>query len=111
MGALHSEQWQRLYQQKSHSFLEERCYSASRVTDLAKLQESFSDMGNQYKLQRFSDIVQAFQPSLENLKLFTLAIFSATQDVAVTGLVWGAVQAVVEVRKKPSGFAYGMITC
>lgn len=96
------EQWQHLYQQKSHSFLEEKCYRASGVTDMAKLQASFSDLERLYRLQHFSDIVRAFQPSLESVKSFTLVISSATQDVPVPGLVWGAIQAVVEVWTKPS---------
>ena len=67
MGQSHHEQWQHLYQQKSHSFLEEKCYRASGVTDMAELQASFSDLERLYRLQHFSDIVRAFQPSLVNV--------------------------------------------
>ncbi len=98
MGASHSEQWQRLYQQKSHSFLEERCYHASGVTDLATLQASFTAMEKRYALPHFADIVRAFQPSLGNVKSFTVAISSATHDIRIPGLVWGAIQAAIEVR-------------
>lgn len=102
MGQSHHEQWQHLYQQKSHSFLEEKCYRASGVTDMAKLQASFSDLERLYRLQHFSDIVRAFQPSLANVKSFTLVISSVTHGVHVPGLVWGALQTAVEVWTKPS---------
>lgn len=96
MGPSHPEQWQNLYQQKSHSFLEEKCYRASGVTDMAKLQVSFRDLERLYRLQHLPDILRAFQPILENVKSFTLVI-SSTQSVHVPGLVWGANQAVVEL--------------
>ena len=43
MGTSHSEQWQRLYQQKSHNFLEANCYSASGMAGLTTLELSFSN--------------------------------------------------------------------
>lgn len=97
MDASQSQQWQRLYQQKMNIFLDERCRRAPGVTDPAKLQASFSDMESQYSQPGFSNILRGFQPSLNNVESFTLVISSATQSVPVSGLVWGAIQAVVEV--------------
>ena len=61
-GASQSEQWQRLYQQKSHNFLEANCYSASAVADLATLEMSFSNMGKDHAPKHFLVFYGRFSP-------------------------------------------------
>lgn len=63
------------------------------VKDLLALMELFRDLDRKYKIPLFSNIVRIFELSLNlsNLKLFVLAVESATQDEYVPSLIWGAV--------------------
>lgn len=91
--------WQQMFQQTSQVLLEKKCYRASGVKNLSALQSSFQQMLTLYNLSQLSDNVQSFRPSLRKLESFVSAITLAAQSNDIAGLVWGVIQAVVEVRR------------
>lgn len=97
MDASCSSQWQVLYREKCHDFFEERCYGASTIKGHEALQASIRGFSKKYKVPNLPDIIRAFEPSLSNLKPFSLVVHSVSQDENISNLLWGGIYAVVEV--------------
>jgi hypothetical protein len=97
MSIARLDQWRRLYQQKRHDFLEEKCIGAARIKSIEDLQQSLREMASRYGLRRLPQQTLALNSSLDNLKSFSSAISSASQYAPIACLVWGAIQAVMEV--------------
>jgi hypothetical protein len=91
------DQWRRLYQQKRHDFLEEKCTNAARIQNMDQLQQSIREMSTRYGLRRLPMLSRSLQPTLDNVHSFTGAISSASQYAPIACLVWGGIQAVIEV--------------
>ena len=100
MDASQATEWQKSFSEKSHSFLEERRYSVLQVTDQAALKEYLYQLENQHS--HIPDVVRLFEPSLSNLESLATAVKSATGNEKISGLLWGSLQAVFEVRRNPS---------
>ena len=95
------ERWKRLFEQKRNNLLEEQCENAIAVQSLEDLQRDLHQMAMRYGHGVFPDTLHKLKPSLNHLSSFTSAISSAAQYNPVACLVWGAIQAVVEVCLLP----------
>lgn len=91
------DQWRRLYQQKRQVLTEEKCTNAARIQSMDELQQSIREMSSRYGLRRLPMLISSLQPTLDNVKSFTNAITSAAQYAPIACLVWGGMQAVIEV--------------
>ena len=89
------DEWIRLEEQKRSDLQDAECAEALRINSLDDLQENLHEMVEKFKIR--NGIIQKLDPALDHLKSFTQAITSASQYTPVACLVWGGIQAVVEV--------------
>lgn len=88
----------RLEEQKRQDLLETGCDEALRISTVGGLKDSLHEMIDRFRVRELPHLVQQLNPTLEHLQSFTAAITSASQYEPVACLVWGGIQAVVEVR-------------
>lgn len=91
------EQWQRLFEQKRHALLEEECGKALDIASLEDLQTALRDLTMTYSRTSYPGIIEKLDPGLNHLMSFTNAISSASQYEPVACLVWGSIQAIMQV--------------
>lgn len=97
MDSQQLERWQQLFEQKRNDLFEEQCDCAVEVQSLEDLQRRLHQMAMEYCHGLFPNTLDRLEPSLNHLKSFAGAISSAAQYEPVAYLVWGVIQAVVEV--------------
>lgn len=93
-----SDEWIRLEGQKRHDLLEADCSGALHISTLEDLKENLHDMPDRYRIRQLPAFVSRLEPVLQNLKSFADALTSASQYSPIACLVWGGIQAIVEVR-------------
>ena len=89
------DEWIRLEEQKRNDLLDADCDDALRILTLEDLQENLHGMADEFKIR--NSFVEKLNPALAHLTSFTKAISSASQYTPVACLVWGGIQAVVQV--------------
>jgi hypothetical protein len=94
----HRDHWERLFAQKKQEFLESDCRRALDISNFDQLQIALQNLATEYQAGTFPDFVNRLNPSLQHVRSFTKAITSASQYDPHATLVWGAIQAVMEVR-------------
>lgn len=93
-----SDEWIRLEGQKRHALLEADCSEALHISTMEDLKENLHEMPDRYNIRQLPGFVSKLEPVLQNLKFFTDALTSASQYSPIACLVWGGIQAIVEVR-------------
>ena len=99
------ERWEQLFEQKRNDLLEEQCETALGVQSLEDLQRNLHQMAMDYHDGLFQVTLHRLKPSLDHLQSFTKAISSAAQYNPVACLVWGAIQALMEVSLRSLKFS------
>lgn len=94
------EEWVRLYHQKRRDLLSEKCINATGIRTKHDLQRSLISMSWR-KRDRGGDL--RIGKTLQNLDLeridhFATAVSLASQHPLTANLIWGCVQACLEVR-------------
>lgn len=91
------ERWERLFDQARHDLEEERCDSALATTGLDQLMGNLERSAMLYSRQEISRLANKLHPSLKHIQTFTSAVSSAAQYTPIACLVWGGIQAVLQV--------------
>ena len=97
MGKYSLESWKTLFDQKEQALIENNCHDALGITSFEDLQASLHAMAQEYGHSGFPDIANRLQPGFRYLGSFTDAITSASQYDGRACLVWGTLQAFVQV--------------
>ncbi len=93
------EEWINLEAQKRHDLEDADCDPNALVTNLAALKERMDEV-----LRLSPRIVDRLNPALDHISSFAAAITSASQYTPLACLIWGLIQAVMEVSRKPPPF-------
>lgn len=105
MSGYQADQWRRLWEQKRQSLLEEKCDRALEIHSFEDLQQCLRDLTAVHSRGSFPGILDKLNPSLRHIESFTGAISSAAQFEPVACLIWGSVQAVVQVSTPKSSMS------
>lgn len=92
------EQWERIFKQKQRELLANSSPGALQVNNFDELSTGLHSLATSYRSTGFPSFVSRLGPSFEQVKTFTAAITSACQYEPRACLVWGAMQALVQVR-------------
>lgn len=95
----HQNQWERLFEQKRHEFLANDCRSALDVGSFDDLQAGLRQIVSEYQASGFPNLLSRVNPILNHVQSFNNAVTSASQADPRTCLVWGAVQALMQVGR------------
>ncbi len=90
------DEWMRLAEQQHNDLLNAECDQSLHIASLDDLQENLDEMVEKFKIR--NSFIEKLNPTLDHLTSFTQAITSASQYTPVACLVWGGIQAVMEVR-------------
>lgn len=93
------ETWTTLFDRKEEALQDAKCFDALEVSSFDQLQASLYSMSETYGHHGFPDIVNKLSPGLGYLQSFHSAINSASQYDPRACLVWGIMQAVVQVNQ------------
>lgn len=91
------ERWERLFDQARHDLEEEQCGHALTTTGLDDLMCNLNRSATLYSRQEISRLANKLHPTLKHIQAFTSAISSAVQYTHIACLVWGGMQAVLQV--------------
>ena len=101
MDQYQRERWERLFDQARHDLEEEECGNALMTTGLDELMANLNRSATLYSRREITQLANKIHPTLQHLNTFTAAISSAVQYNPVACLVWGGVQAVLQVLGIP----------
>lgn len=87
-----------MFNRNEQALIDANCGDALSIASYNDLRDSLYLIANEYRHQGFPDIVTQLEPGLRYLDSFHSAITSASQYDPRACLVWGAVQAFVQVR-------------
>lgn len=91
------ERWERLFDQAKHDLEEENCGNALKTTSIDELMANLDRSAIVYSRLEISQLAKKLHPSLQHIQTFTSAISSAVQYNPIACLVWGGMQAVLQV--------------
>ncbi|KAL9103692.1 MAG: hypothetical protein Q9163_001286 [Psora crenata] len=97
MDQYQRERWIRLFDQARHDLEEEQCNSVLRTSGLDDLIANLDRSATLYSRHELPRLASKIHPSLRHIESFTSAISSASQYRPVACLVWGGIQAVLQV--------------
>ena len=97
MDRYQRDRWEKLFDQARHDLEEEECGNALKTADLDELNSSLKRTATVYSQHAIVGLVEKLRPSLQHIQTFTSAISSAVQYDPVACLVWGSMQAVLQV--------------
>jgi hypothetical protein len=97
MDRYQRERWERLFDQARHDLEEEQCGNALMTTGLDQLMSNLDRSATVYNRHEILRFANKLQPSLQHIRSFTAAISSATQYTPIACLIWGGMQAVLQV--------------
>jgi hypothetical protein len=110
MGKYYPESWEGLFAQKEQALRDNGCQEALDIASFDELQTSLHIIAQEYGDSGFPDIIARLQPGFRYLDSFTTAITSATQYDPRACLVWGVLQAFIQVREYDSQEGLVMFT-
>ena len=93
------ERWERLFDQARHELEEEQCVAALTTAGMDDLVRALERAATVHSRQEVHRLVAKLHPSLQHIQSFTAAISSAVQYNPIACLVWGGIQAVLQVTR------------
>lgn len=97
MDRYQRERWERLFNQAQHDLEEEHCGNALMTAGLDQLMSNLDRSATVYSRHEISRLANKLHPSLQHIQTFTAAVSSAAQYTPIACLIWGGMQAVLEV--------------
>lgn len=97
MDRYQRECWERLFDQAQHDLEEEHCGNALMTAGLDQLMSNLDRSATVYSRHEISRLTNKLHPSLQHIRTFTAAVSSAAQYKPIACLIWGGMQAVLEV--------------